>query len=249
MQQDFDPYYRWLGIPPDKQPPNHYCLLGLNPFESDLDVIETAANRQMGHLRTYQTGPHSQLSQKLLNQVAAAKICLLNQAKKRTYDADLRARIPAKRAPAPPTPAPAPTPIPTYYDRLLVEAQAKLSQAEVRRLELQEGRRTKVALFAAVAVVGALLVLPVVVLITWSIVSHHGSTGSAVPAASSQGVASGPATTPSVPTQPAASGTGLVRPPAESGQPPSAGNAHDTTSLDPEQQSHLIIVPDSLIDK
>jgi len=42
----FDPYHRWLGIPPAEQPPNHYRLLSLPLFESDLDVIETAVERQ-----------------------------------------------------------------------------------------------------------------------------------------------------------------------------------------------------------
>ena len=35
----FDPYHKWLSIPPEEQPPNHYRLLGTKPFESDLDVI------------------------------------------------------------------------------------------------------------------------------------------------------------------------------------------------------------------
>ena len=25
----FDPYRKWLGIPPQEQPPNHYRLLGI----------------------------------------------------------------------------------------------------------------------------------------------------------------------------------------------------------------------------
>ena len=36
----FDAYYKWLSIPPDEQPPNHYRLLGVPLLESDLDVIE-----------------------------------------------------------------------------------------------------------------------------------------------------------------------------------------------------------------
>ncbi|MGQ9574928.1 MAG: hypothetical protein ACUVUC_06385 [Thermoguttaceae bacterium] len=93
MSEPFDPYYRWLGIPPKDQPPNFYRLLALELFESDPEVIEAAADRQMGHLRTYQTGPHAQLSQKLLNEVAAARICLLNPQKKAQYDAWLRGQL------------------------------------------------------------------------------------------------------------------------------------------------------------
>ena len=44
----FDPYHKWLGIPPEEQPPNHYRLLGLPPFEADLDVIDAAAKARSG---------------------------------------------------------------------------------------------------------------------------------------------------------------------------------------------------------
>ena len=47
MGNSFDPYYRWLGIPPDEQPPDQYRLLGVKRFEEDPDVIEAAADRQM----------------------------------------------------------------------------------------------------------------------------------------------------------------------------------------------------------
>lgn len=109
---DFDPYFKWLGIRPKDQPPTHYRLLGIDLFESDLDVIEQAADRQMAHLRTFQAGPHSQQSQKLLNEVAAARIALLNADEKKRYDAALRQRLdtlaraaPAAAASLSPTPA------------------------------------------------------------------------------------------------------------------------------------------------
>jgi len=43
MSRRFDPYHRWLGIPPHEQPPDHYRLLGLARFEAEADVIATAA--------------------------------------------------------------------------------------------------------------------------------------------------------------------------------------------------------------
>jgi hypothetical protein len=88
----FDPYYKWLGIPREEQPPNHYRLLGLSLFESDPDVIDAAANRQMAYLQGCATGTHALLSQRLLNEVAAARLCLINPEKKATYDARLRAK-------------------------------------------------------------------------------------------------------------------------------------------------------------
>ncbi|HQU45105.1 MAG TPA: hypothetical protein PK867_19985 [Pirellulales bacterium] len=42
MMQAFDPYHKWLGIPPKDQPPNHYRLLGIELFEEDLEVIDLA---------------------------------------------------------------------------------------------------------------------------------------------------------------------------------------------------------------
>ena len=85
-----DPYHRWLGIPPAAQPANHYRLLGLAVFEDDPEVIRDAAARQMAHVRTYHLGQHLELSQKILNELGAAKACLLNPRKKAAYDAGLR---------------------------------------------------------------------------------------------------------------------------------------------------------------
>ncbi len=90
----FDPYHQWLGIPPDQQPPDHYRLLGIRQAEDDATVIENAADRQMAHLKTFQAGPRSADSQRLLNEVAAARICLLNVAKKNAYDQQLRQASP-----------------------------------------------------------------------------------------------------------------------------------------------------------
>ncbi len=50
MANGFDGYYKWLGIPPSEQPPNHYRLLGLGLFESDPDVIQ-AVRPVMAHLQ------------------------------------------------------------------------------------------------------------------------------------------------------------------------------------------------------
>lgn len=97
---DFDPYHKWLGIPPKDQPADHYRLLGIERFESDGDVIEAAADQRMGHVRNYQTGQSSSLSQKLLNELAAAKLCLLDPERKKAYDAKLQAELPKPTAPS-----------------------------------------------------------------------------------------------------------------------------------------------------
>jgi len=96
----FDAYYKWLGIPPSEQPPHHYRLLGITPFETDADVIDAAADRQMSFLRDCGNGPNLSESQRLLNQVSEARITLLNASKKAAYDQNLRQKL----APAAPPP-------------------------------------------------------------------------------------------------------------------------------------------------
>lgn len=87
---DFDPYLKWLGIRDPQRPVNHYRLLGLDLFESDVDVISTAADRQMAHVRTYQSGNRAELSQKILSELAIARRCLLVPEQKQAYDDELR---------------------------------------------------------------------------------------------------------------------------------------------------------------
>lgn len=88
----FDPYRKWLGIPPKDQPPNHYRLLGLELFESDADLIEGAADKQMNHVRQYQSGKYATEAAKLLNELAKARLCLLKPATKKAYDAELKSQ-------------------------------------------------------------------------------------------------------------------------------------------------------------
>jgi hypothetical protein len=95
MSEAFDPYRKWLGIPPKDQPANHYRLLGIANFEDDPDVIENAASRQMAHVRTFQSGRHSAISQRILNELTTAKLCLLQTERKVAYDAHLRAQLAA----------------------------------------------------------------------------------------------------------------------------------------------------------
>ena len=107
---EFDPYHQWLGIAPEEQPPHHYRLLGLKLFENSPAVIENAADRQMAHLRTFQSGKQAGLSQRLLNEVAAAKLCLLKAEKKAPYDEQLRRTLAPAGPPAPPLPPGLPQP-------------------------------------------------------------------------------------------------------------------------------------------
>jgi hypothetical protein len=127
----FDPYYTWLGIPPEEQPPDHYRLLGIQRFESDQDVISIAADRQMNHLRTYQGGSRAEASQRLLNEVATAKVCLLDESDKAKYDNSLNSQPPRSSAP-PPVGSSPPRAQPKAANRAEVTAAAPFAEpAEV----------------------------------------------------------------------------------------------------------------------
>lgn len=122
--EEFDPYRKWLGIPPHEQPPNYYRLLGLPLFESDRDVIANAADRQMAHLRTFQGGKNSAVSQKILNEVAAARICLMNPQKREEYNARLRAETAVQIPPVAP-PVVATVSMPVAKPPVIVEQPAE----------------------------------------------------------------------------------------------------------------------------
>ena len=93
MTIDFDPYYKWLGIPPKDQPPHRYRLLGIELFETDREVIDAAANRLMGYLKDLAVGDEGTHSQHLLNEIARARLCLLKEKTKVAYDDQLRKEL------------------------------------------------------------------------------------------------------------------------------------------------------------
>lgn len=90
MSSGFDPYHKWLGIPPQEQPPHHDRLLGVALFEVDTDVIDAAANQRMSYLQAMAAGEHVRHSQRLLNEIAAARRCLLNPQTRAEYDTRLQ---------------------------------------------------------------------------------------------------------------------------------------------------------------
>ena len=130
MLKKFDPYRKWLGIPPAEQPPTHYRLLGVGLFESDPDVISNAADRQMTHVRTFQAGKYSELSQEILNELSAARVCLLDPQKKAEYDQGLRQELAAKET-GPPPPRSTAVPPPPRVDG---SASPATSEAAIPRV-------------------------------------------------------------------------------------------------------------------
>ncbi len=90
---DYDAYHLWLGIPPDEQPPSHYRLLGVRLFEQNVEVIRNAADRQRAHVKRLGINQYEKRGQDLLNEIEAAKICLLKPEKRKAYDERLQAAL------------------------------------------------------------------------------------------------------------------------------------------------------------
>jgi hypothetical protein len=170
IQQAFDAYHKWLGIPPESQPPHHYRLLGLQPFESDPEVIQAAADQRMLHLRAYQTGKHSDWSQRLLNEVAAARVCLLNAAKKEAYDRELRKTIADRVSETPPAAAEPPNPaISLVSDVLATPPRIEVSPHVRRKKRLAPG-----PVIAALVAMTTLLIAAV----AYNVLQRSGSSAS-----------------------------------------------------------------------
>lgn len=160
MPGSFDPYHKWLGISPKDQPPNHYRLLAIDLLESDPDVISSAADQRMAHVRAFQTGKHSALSQEILNEIAAARICLLNAEKKAEYDRQLNQVEPADDPDESPPEPPVMPLIPPVVPPLDETVPPRFEGPSVR----PRTRRKKVT-WQAVAGISAAVVFFVVVLV------------------------------------------------------------------------------------
>jgi len=173
----FDPYRVWLGIPPEEQPPNHYRLLGIGLFESEPEVIANAADRQMRHVRSFQSGRHSKLSQRLLNELSKARLCLLDPVRKTAYDEQLLRDLASKAAPAEPPPEPPGPPAafgergfgePSFGEPALAEIveSARRSAASVQAVRRRRQRKRALWTAALVTVVSiAALAVGLVVLL------------------------------------------------------------------------------------
>ncbi len=118
MEESFNPYFEWLGIPKGQRPPNHYTLLGLKPTEGDPEVIARAADVRLAKVRMVRPGGQLGDWGRLLDQLSAAKVCLLDPAGRAAYDAGLSqygSVPPAPQPPAattvPPEPPPEPPPV------------------------------------------------------------------------------------------------------------------------------------------
>lgn len=100
-QTPFDPYYKWLGIPPAEQPANFYRLLSLDVFESDTEIIANAIDRQIAFLQLQKNGAHTAEADRLLKEVEQARLTLLNAQKRAVYDQQLKQDLLREQTPMP----------------------------------------------------------------------------------------------------------------------------------------------------
>ncbi len=89
-QELANPYFELLGIPESELPANRYRLLGIPLFTANENVIRNGADRQMQFLRRVGGNKYLDDVQAILNEVAEAKIFLLNDEKRNPYDEQLR---------------------------------------------------------------------------------------------------------------------------------------------------------------
>ena len=87
--KEIDVYKEWLGIKDPVRPLNHYQLLRLKQFEDDSGKVRENYRKMNAHVRKYAAGEYGPLSQKLLNELAKAMLCLTDTRRKSEYDATL----------------------------------------------------------------------------------------------------------------------------------------------------------------
>jgi hypothetical protein len=112
-QYGFDPYRIWLGIPADRRPPTYYDILGIEPGESDEEVIRSAAEQRRTFVQSKRGGDHDEAIAKILHQINEGVATLLVPQIKFEYDR--RIGIIGKRRQGKPT-----HPVPSWFDWLPV---------------------------------------------------------------------------------------------------------------------------------
>ncbi len=107
---DFDPYYRWLGIPKGQRPPSHYRLLGISPTEEDHEVIKGAVEHQTTLVRNQKQPEQESIATRLLYEIQEAGMVILDPYRRKQYDAFLEQSKPSQKQRSIPEPFPPYTP-------------------------------------------------------------------------------------------------------------------------------------------
>ena len=122
----------WLGLPADSWPPDHYRLLGLEPGEGDVALIEQRVDQRLDAVRRYQL-MHPEQATEVMNRLAQACMCLTEPAAKRFYDEQLLGPRPrAVPPPLPPPPPVVPPPLPHVVPPPLTQQPVEALPGEPR---------------------------------------------------------------------------------------------------------------------
>ncbi|HET6880447.1 MAG TPA: PA14 domain-containing protein, partial [Pirellulales bacterium] len=233
MPDSFDPYRKWLGIATPERPPNHYELLGVELFESDEETIGHAAERRIAYLRSLDGSEHADLRARILNELAAAKACLLSRAKKADYDRRLRATLPGPPVKPPPVVRP---PAALVQRTVRSHPGAEAASPVIIRNRTQKTRQKVSQPFVVALLIGALVfvALPLGWLATrWATVrsDKQSETPQAVAAAGSTVMLTGEVV---YSDEPRTSGAATDAGPSEANAPPgSSGDAQQAPSAGP----------------
>jgi hypothetical protein len=149
----FDPYHKWLGIPPGKRPPTLYQLLAISESETDRDVIEAAAVRQSAYVRNFQKGPNGDHAARLLAEISEARDIITDPARRKAYDEKLESERPK------PKPA-APVAKPSAAQAVIVRAAPVPKAAPAKAKVAASGRtsKTSVSIPILVGIIGVVAV-------------------------------------------------------------------------------------------
>jgi hypothetical protein len=155
-----DLYTQWLGVPAGARPPDHYALLRLPRFCSDLEKIEAAAQRQLDALDRYAIHPElpkRDACHQMMSEVARARIVLTHPQKRQEYDQVLS---PGRRPMPAPAPRPAPAPMPMAEDAAVSHpAPVTVEPWIVRFLKTKRSPDFWVApIMGGLSVIGALVI-------------------------------------------------------------------------------------------
>lgn len=98
MADVFNPYQAFLGLE-GQTSPDYYQLLRLRESETDHETIAAAADRAVTRVRSHRPGPNAVAWSRLLDEIQAARSCLLDPAKRQEYNERLPSQSPLQTAP------------------------------------------------------------------------------------------------------------------------------------------------------
>lgn len=235
----FDAYHKWLGIPPAEQPPHHYRLLGVAKFEDDADVIAAAADRQMAHVKSFAAGPRAAESQSLLNELARARVVLLNSERKRAYDLKLRRaseNCESNRPLADQSASQTATPRPTVRGEEVQLEQLSRLERHSQRQTLLKKRRQRSTGFPTLLATGSIVIIGC---LAYAFATRPLS----VPKTATESRGSIPKPTWPHRAEPAESTTPSPTPEREPARPPSGPGAESRASSEPDAPRDLPAMP------